>query len=363
MSSGLLTKASFVLLLLIFGCLVYIIARDRRLDQIARDTVAAGQVAEERAIPASTSIAPQPGPGRADFAPLRPRTNPAASHPAATSRPAPAQPVRSRVEPTLVSVDRPVAPQVTEAPAAGATYAAFAGTSSGGAVGSPSPSTVSGQVFFRGTPPREAQIALDPACGRLHAKPITTRHYVLGDDGGLANVFVYVKSGSVSIGPPVAQSVLLDQVGCEYQPYIVGVQVNQPLIVRNSDPLMHNVHAMPKNSRERNVAQPKRGMTATFSFQRPEVFVRFKCDVHPWMFAYVGVVDHPWFAVTDKDGKFTLPPGLGTGTYTLAAAHPKGGELTQQISVSSDAAEPVIFTFNSGETLAAPAPISGQARR
>jgi hypothetical protein len=208
---------------------------------------------------------------------------------------------------------------------------------------------VTGRVFLLGTPPPEKAVTLDAACGRLHPAPMTTRHYVVGAGGTLADVFIYVKQGAPprpavpTTEPPFP---FLDQVNCEYVPYVLGVQVGQVLKVRNSDPLLHNVHLVSKaGNKERNVGQPVRGMVTDFVFEKPEIFVQFKCDVHPWMFAYIGVVEHPWFAVTDGNGMFTLPPGLPAGRYTLAAVHRKLGEQTQVITVGSNRSGPVNFTM------------------
>jgi hypothetical protein len=209
--------------------------------------------------------------------------------------------------------------------------------------------SVAGRVFLRGTPPPEKSVPLDAVCGRLHPAPMTSRHFVFGQDSGLAGVFVYVKEGikAQRVADP-SVSPLLDQVNCEFQTYVIGVEVGQKLSVRNSDPVMHNVHILPKGAgnREKNVAQPVKGMVSSFIFEKPEVFIQIKCDVHPWMFAYVGVVEHPWFAATDKNGNFTLPPGLPAGEYTLAAVHRKAGEVIQRINVSTDGISPVTFTLD-----------------
>jgi hypothetical protein len=141
---------------------------------------------------------------------------------------------------------------------------------------------------------------------------------------------------------------VLDQVNCFYEPYVMGVMVNQKFQIKNSDPLMHNVHATPKvpGNKEFNVGQPVQGMVTERTFASPEVLVRFKCDVHPWMFAYVGVLPHPYFAVTDKDGKFKLPSDLPAGKYTLVAYHLKAGEATQEITVADGDKKEVNFTLN-----------------
>jgi plastocyanin len=209
---------------------------------------------------------------------------------------------------------------------------------------------ISGKVTLSGTPPPEKQIQFDPTCGKMHDKPVTTRHYVVGEGNGLANVFVYVKEGAKAGAAPAGKGPTLDQKGCEYNPYVMGVQAGQAFDVKNSDNLLHNVHALPKNNKEKNLAQPI-PMVSAFMFDKPEVLVKFKCDVHPWMFAYVGVTDHPYQAVTDKDGNFKIS-GLPAGDYTIEAYHLKGGAKTEKVTVTADDKKAVNFTL---EAKAAPA--------
>jgi len=210
---------------------------------------------------------------------------------------------------------------------------------------------VTGKVVLKGTPKPEIPIdmASDPKCGAMHSKPVTTRHYVTGADGGLANVLVYVKSGLTEKNFPVPTDMpLLDQIGCEYTPYVMGVQANQKFKIKNSDPTLHNVHSTPRpgsGNKEFNFAQPVKDMISEKSFPSPEVMVRFKCDVHPWMFAYVGVLDHPYFAVTDKDGNFKIS-GLPNGKYTIEAYHVKTHGANPGVSqeVTVDGAKKIEFT-------------------
>lgn len=206
---------------------------------------------------------------------------------------------------------------------------------------------ISGKIKLSGTPPPEKTITMDANCGKLQPKPVTTRHYAVGADQGLADVFIYVKEGAKAGAAPAGKGPLLDQVGCLYTPYMIGVQTGQKFDVANSDPLLHNVHSLPKvaGNKERNVGQPVKGMKHEFSFDKQEVFVQFKCDVHPWMFAYVGVVDHPYFAVTDKDGNFKIS-GLPAGDYTVEFVHRKAGTKTEKLTVGADDKKTVNVTLN-----------------
>jgi hypothetical protein len=200
---------------------------------------------------------------------------------------------------------------------------------------------LTGKITLKGTPPPEKTIDPlnnDPTCGKLHKEPVKTRLWVVGQDNGLANVFVYVKSGAPASEPKGAEPEI-NQTGCLYEPYVSGVMVNQKFKIKNSDAVLHNVHATPTENAEFNFAQPVQGQVSEKSFSKPEVMVRFKCDVHPWMFAYVGVVDNPYFAVTDKDGNFTIKD-LPPGKYTIAVKHMKAGTKEKEITVA-DKAEPL----------------------
>jgi hypothetical protein len=194
---------------------------------------------------------------------------------------------------------------------------------------------VTGKVTLKGTPPPEKTIEMDATCGKLHSGPVTTRHFVVSKDGGLANVYVYVSKGleGKKFDAP-AQGVTLDQTGCMYEPYVSGIMVNQPLKIRNSDTFGHNVHALPRpdsGNKEFNFAQPTQGQVNEKSFATKEVLLKLKCDMHNWMFAYVGVMDHPFFAVTDKDGNFKIS-NLPAGEYTLTAYHLKSHGATAGVS-------------------------------
>ena len=207
--------------------------------------------------------------------------------------------------------------------------------------------SISGKIILKGTPPSEHTLSMDATCGQLHATPPTTRFYSVGDAGALADVFVAIKSGlNGKAFPPSEQPVLLDQLRCEYTPYVVGLQTGQKLLVRNSDPMMHNVHPVPKISgnKESNKAQMPKSKDYEFAFENPEVFLTFQCNVHPWMFAYVGVVEHPFFAVSGKDGTFQLK-NVPDGNYVIEATHRKAGKQTKEVTVAHGASTPIEITF------------------
>jgi hypothetical protein len=204
---------------------------------------------------------------------------------------------------------------------------------------------ITGKITLKGTPKPEAEIALDPSCSKLHTEKLKTRFYVADSSGGLADVFVYIKDGlSGKTFEVPAQPGVLDQVGCEYTPYISGLQTKQKLIVKNSDPVIHNVHVQPTApaNKESNRAQMAGSKPLEYAFDSAEVFVKFKCDVHPWMFSYVGVVDHPFYAMSGKDGTFTIK-NVPAGKYTVEAVHrkthPNGKGVSQEITVGADGAK------------------------
>src|SRR5512140_4009809 len=187
--------------------------------------------------------------------------------------------------------------------------------------------TIGGKVAFEGQPPQSPTIPMnaDPVCASAHKDGATSQSYMVRD-GGLDNVFVYIKDGlgNKFLFDAPTEAVKLDQKGCDYVPHVVGLRVGQPLEIVNSDNTMHNVHGMPQTNQEFNYGQPVAGMKNAVTFTVPEVLIPFKCDVHSWMNAYIGVVNHPFFAVTAGGGKFELrnvPPG----TYTIEAVHEKLG--------------------------------------
>ena len=220
--------------------------------------------------------------------------------------------------------------------------------------------TITGTVAYMGTPPAPKKIdtSADPVCGQKDPN-LQTEDTVV-KDGKLANTFVYIKDGTTADGKKIGDltfttpstEVTLDQNGCHYRPHILGVQTNQKLKITNSDPTQHNIHPTPKNNPEWNQTQPNGAAPIEKSFARAEVLIPVKCNQHPWMKAYVGVLKHPYFAVSGEDGKFTLktvPPG----TYTVAAwkeGGATGTEKTMQVTVPAKGSATADFSFGEGAT-------------
>jgi plastocyanin len=200
---------------------------------------------------------------------------------------------------------------------------------------------ITGTITFKGTPPAELpipQIKENADCSKLHAEAVTTHHYMVGANGGLANVVVSLVGVPAKSGGATAAPAVMEQKGCEYVPMIMAVQTDQKVTVKNPDPVLHNVHTQPtvSGNEEKNQAQAPNGPDLNFTFSKPEAFLKFKCDVHPWMFAWVSVFDHPYFAVTDKDGSFKIA-NVPPGKYKLQAVHRKAGTVTQDIEVKEGA--------------------------
>jgi hypothetical protein len=211
-----------------------------------------------------------------------------------------------------------------------------------------SAATITGRVLLDGTAPPSEVIRLDgdPKCVELAAgEERRTEHVVLGADNAVQNVFVYVKDGlPPRLYPVPTTPVVLDQQKCRYVPRVLGVQVGQQLTVRNSDPLLHNVRAEGAINEPFDVGTPVAGMEVKRFFATREVMVPVKCNVHAWMNAYIGVLEHPFFAVTDGSGRFTLPP-LPPGTYTIEIWHERLGTETQQITVAAKDTKDMTFSF------------------
>lgn len=179
----------------------------------------------------------------------------------------------------------------------------------------------------------------------LNTDPVLGETVVVNDNGSLRNVFVYVKEGLGDYNFAVPdEPVQFDQNGCVYAPHIFGIQVGQTLEILNSDPLMHNLHALAEENRPFNFGMPNQGDTREQSFRVPEVMLHIKCDVHPWMSAYVGVVDHPFHGVSDDTGGFSISQ-LPAGSYVVEAWHEEYGTLTQNVTVTDGESVSLDFSF------------------
>jgi plastocyanin len=218
--------------------------------------------------------------------------------------------------------------------------------------------TISGTVAFTGTPPEPKKIATDadPACGQKNPNLATEDTVV--KDGKLANVFVYIKDGTLADGTKIGDltfktatnAVTLDQNGCHYKPHVLGAMVNQKLNITNSDPTQHNIHFTPKNNPDWNQSQPNGAAPLSHSFARSEILVPVKCNQHPWMKAYVAVLKHPFFSVSAEDGSYTIS-GVPPGTYTVIAWHEGGQTGTEKpmtVTVAANGTAKADFSFGEG---------------
>lgn len=207
--------------------------------------------------------------------------------------------------------------------------------------------TVKGAVQLAGQAPPMAKIKMDvePHCKAHHgANPPTAESVVTNPDGTLRNVFIYVKEGLTGKFQPPAEAVVIDQTGCTYIPHVMGIMVGQTFNIKNSDPLLHNIHSLAKKNKQFNIGMPTKDMEIPKKFTDEEVMVRIKCDVHPWMEAWVGVLNHPFYSVTGDGGAFELKD-LPAGTYTIEAWHEKYDTQTQSVTVKAGEATEVNFTF------------------
>lgn len=218
--------------------------------------------------------------------------------------------------------------------------------------------TISGVIAYNGTAPAAKKIdtTADPACGKANPNLMTDDTIVT--DGKLANVFVYVKEGTVEGGKKVGDyawstpttAVNLDQKGCHYSPHVIGVQTNQKISITNSDQTQHNIHPTPANNPEWNQTQANGAPPIEKSFNRAETLIPVKCNQHPWMKAYIGVMKTPFFAVSAANGSFEIK-GVPPGTYTVVAwkeGGAKGTEKTMQVTVAANGSAKADFAFGEG---------------
>jgi plastocyanin len=232
-----------------------------------------------------------------------------------------------------------------------------AGKTYSGGVGS-----ISGSIAYNGAAPAAKKIdtSADPVCGQKNPN-LSTEDTVV-TNGKLANAFVYIKDGTASDGTKIGDytwtapstAATLDQNGCHYRPHVLGVMTGQKLSITNSDPTQHNIHPTPKNNPEWNQTQPNGAPPIEKTFARSEVLIPVKCNQHPWMKSYIGVLKHPFFAVSAEDGSFTIK-GVPPGTYTVAAWHEGGAtgtEKTMQVTVAANGSAKADFAFGEAATAA-----------
>jgi hypothetical protein len=213
--------------------------------------------------------------------------------------------------------------------------------------------TIRGKISFTGDKPAAQQVNMesDPLCRKASAgKKVFDDQVIVSSDGGLANAFVYIRTGleGKKFETPVDEAVL-DQHGCMFGPRVMGVMTRQAVIVRNGDPVEHNVHPTPKNNASWNEGMEPNGPDVKHKFAHAEVMIRVKCNVHAWMRSYIGVLDHPYFAVTGKDGSFTLrnvPPGR----YMVGVWHEKFGEMEQAVIVDASGEQKLSLQYDGKNT-------------
>ena len=207
--------------------------------------------------------------------------------------------------------------------------------------------TIAGNIKFTGAKPANPKIDMteEPKCKAKYQAPPTEEVVVVNPNGTLANVFVYVKSGLPESykAPAPAGGVTLDQDGCRYHPHVLGILVGQPLEIKNSDGILHNIKAKGTKNRPFNISQPTT-MTSTRTFTAPEVMVPLECNVHGWMHAWLGVLAHPFYGVSGSNGGFSIK-GLPPGTYTIEAWHEKYGTQTATVTVTGSETKAQDFTF------------------
>lgn len=214
----------------------------------------------------------------------------------------------------------------------------------GGATG-----TITGRVRLQGPAPPNAVIRMgaDPRCSRATRGQRITQDVVLRSaDGGLANAFVHLE-GKFPATPAPAEPVTIDQHNCLFVPRVAGARVGQTLQITNSDPTAHNVHSVSQTNGF-NTSQPKQGMVYKVQLKTSEVMIRIRCDIHSWMTTYVGVIPHPYFAVSGADGTFTIAR-VPAGRHTIAIWHEAYGTLTRTVEVKPGGTATVEFSYTGKE--------------
>ena len=209
-------------------------------------------------------------------------------------------------------------------------------------------SSVTGTVTFDGKAPALKPLSMDadPDCAKKHTKPVPSEALALGTGNTMGNILVWVSKGlpTGKTWPVPPAPVVLDQNGCVYKPHVMGIMVGQTYKILNSDGVLHNIHTLPKINPSFNKGMPPTLKEATTVFSKPEDVFHIKCDVHPWMSAYMAVFTHPFFSVTSTDGKFSIS-GLDAGTYEITAWHERLGTQTASITVGANDKKTQDFKF------------------
>jgi hypothetical protein len=177
-------------------------------------------------------------------------------------------------------------------------------------------------------------LAADPHCAELHSgrNPVGV---ILGEDGGLKDVFIQLTSGVPDLKYDLPEEpVVVNQIGCTYDPHVWGIMKKQELKILNSDATLHNIHSLPKSNKEFNLAMPNQGDERTQKFKKAEDAIKIKCDVHSWMATFAFVLEHPYFAVSDASGAFALnTSGLADGEYGVKIWHEVLGESEGSVTI------------------------------
>jgi carboxypeptidase family protein len=215
-------------------------------------------------------------------------------------------------------------------------------------VDSATAASISGIVTLAGPPPalRPIDMSAAPACVQMNPSPVASPVVIVGENGALANVVIYVKDGLQNYRFDAPNDpVVLDQRACMYSPHVVALMTGQPLEIRNEDPTMHDVHPLSLRNRQWHASQPAGAAALKTAFARPELAIPMLCSAHPWMQSFIFAFDHPYFAVTSTTGQFELR-NLPPGTYTIEAWHEKYKTLDQTVTLAPRESKSVSFTFS-----------------
>ncbi len=207
--------------------------------------------------------------------------------------------------------------------------------------------TISGTIKYDGDVPKfnEIKMDADPVCVTHHTTPVYPQTLVVGEGNTLGNVFVYIKSGLPKKDYPApAEPVVIDQKGCQYTPHVTGAMVGQTIKFLNPDGTLHNIHAICKINQELNTAMPKFRTEITKVFDKEEFMFPLKCDVHPWMNAWIAIMSHPFFSTTHTDGKFKIE-NIPAGSYEIEVWHEKLGTQKSYVTFNGNETKEVKFVF------------------